>query len=97
VFFNLVYEIGGIAMARLGKRERAEKRARDERNRTVHYVNGVDQGSTRKIGCSHDNFTSKATRAYVSQVRLINEKPMYMFQRDYRDYEKGLTEQKSFG
>ena len=84
-------------MARLGKRERAEKRARDERNRTVHYVNGVDQGSTRKIGCSHDGFTSRAIRAYVSQVKLVNEKPMYTYQRDYRDYEKGLTKQKSFG
>ena len=97
MYYNLVYERRGVAMARLGKRERAEKRARDERNRTVHYVNGVDQGSTRKIGCSHDGFTSKATYARVSQVRLVNEKPMYTFQRDYRDYERGLTEQKSFG
>lgn len=76
-------------MARLGKRERAAKRARIERIKAVDY--------SYSIKSSHHNFESKAVRAYVCQSKLLTEKPMAESLRHYKDCAKGLITQKSLG
>jgi len=76
-------------MARLGKRERAEKRARIARIKRVDY--------TYKIRCSHENFESSNHVARVCQAPLKTDKPMRVYTRHYRDLESGKLKQKSFG
>jgi len=76
-------------MARLGKRERAAKRARIERIKAVDY--------SYSIKSSHHNFESKAVRAYVCQSKLVTEKPMAENLRHYKDCASGLIAQKSLG
>ena len=76
-------------MARLGKRERAEKRARIARISRVDY--------SYSIKSSHHNFESKAVRAYVCQSKLLTEKPMAQSLWHYKDCANGLITQKSLG
>tara|TARA_R110000782_G_scaffold12727_1_gene37789 strand:+ start:26 stop:256 length:231 start_codon:yes stop_codon:yes gene_type:complete len=76
-------------MARLGKRERAAKRARIERIKAVDY--------SYSIKSSHHNFESKAVRAYVCQSKLLTEKPMAHSLRHYKDLANGHARQVSFG
>ena len=79
-------------MARLGKRERAEKRARIARIIRAENSLGHNVSAHAHIYEGRNGY-----RAYVTHAPCKTEKSMLTYQRAYRDFEKGLAEQKSFG
>jgi hypothetical protein len=81
-----------LAMARLGKRERAEKRARIARIIRAEHSMGHNVSAH-----THIYEGRNGSRATPSFGNSKFENPMNTCQRAYRDFESGLTKQKSFG
>lgn len=79
-------------MARLGKRERAEKRARIARIIRAESSMGHNVSSH-----THIYEGRNGARAYVCHAKTRAENPMHTCQRHYIDLEKGYAKQESLG